>query len=139
MEEDNLHERQHIQQQPIQVEPELYSEMAIWGFSVFITPIFGGILMAMNIPGWKGKMQAVVFSVVYTLAAVYISFFLLPIPVLGIILNGVGAWLITYLFWDKYIGRATRFRPRPILIPLIIALIIFVVPMIVSSILLVLR
>jgi hypothetical protein len=38
--------------------------------------------------------------------------------------NGIGGWIMTQFFWNKYIGEETKYRTKPIWKPLIISLVI---------------
>jgi hypothetical protein len=51
---------------------------------------------------------------------------LLPQPNSGLTigLNAGGALILTKLFWDKYVGKETKFRTKPIWKPLVISILI---------------
>jgi len=105
--------------------PQFYSPRAIWGFSVFFTVIFGAVLLALNLTDRKAKWIVIGVGVLYTAAAIFIIN-LLPQPNTGITigLNTGGALLLTNLFWDKYVGKETKFRTKQIWKPLIISILI---------------
>lgn len=105
--------------------PQFYSPRAIWGFSVFFTVIFGAVLLSSNLTDKKAKGLVIGLGVLYT-ALVIIIMNLLPQPNTGLTigLNGGGAFILTKLFWDKYVGKETKFRTKPIWKPLIISIII---------------
>lgn len=105
--------------------PPFYSPRAVWGFSVFFTVIFGAVLLASNLIDKKAKWIVIGFGIIYT-TAVIIIMNLLPQPNTGLTigLNGGGALILTQLFWNKYVGKETKFRTKPIWRPLIISIII---------------
>lgn len=105
-------------------EPELYSKRAIIGFSVLMTVLVGAILLASNIQDRKAKWTVLAAGFGYTAIAFMISNkydlnsnFTLPI-------NFAGAYFMTTFFWDKYLGKDFRFKPKPIWTPLIVCAII---------------
>ncbi|MCB0697601.1 MAG: hypothetical protein KDC07_09570 [Chitinophagaceae bacterium] len=105
--------------------PLLYSKQAIWVFSVVFMPIFGSVMMAQNIKAnQKGYIQVIIFGILYTVASLA---FLMQIPRntgFTLMVNGLGAMILTTYFWNRYIGNNTLFRKRKIWRPLIIALLI---------------
>lgn len=105
--------------------PSFYSPRTVWGFSVFFSVIFGAVLLASNLPDRKAKWIVISFGILYT-TTVGVIMNLLPQPNTGLILalNGAGALILTKLFWDKYVGKETKFRTKPIWKPLIISIII---------------
>jgi len=104
-----------------------YSPRAVWGFSFFFTVIFGAVLLSSNLTDKKAKWIVIGFGIIYT-TAVIIIINLLQQPNTGLTLglNGVGAVILTELFWDKYVGKETKFRIKPIWKPLIISIIIMI-------------
>lgn len=105
--------------------PQFYSPRAIWGFSVFFTVIFGAVLLSSNLTEKKAKGLVMGFGILYTALAIIIMN-LLPQPNTGLAigLNGGGAFILTKLFWDKYVGRETKFRAKAIWKPLVISILI---------------
>lgn len=104
--------------------PLLYSQGAIRGFSILFTVVFGAALLASNLNDRKKKWAVIGFGVVYTTIAIII---LNQIPrstawTLG--LNAGGGFGLTAIFWDRYIGKDTKYRAKPIWKPLIISIII---------------
>jgi hypothetical protein len=105
--------------------PELYSPRAIWGFSIFFTVIFGAVLLFVNLKNKKAKWVVIGFGLLYTsLVIIIMNFIPQPNAGLSVGLNGGGGLLLTNLFWDKYVGRETKFRAKPIWKPLIISILI---------------
>lgn len=108
--------------------PLLYSSRAIYAFSIFFSLIAGAALLAINIRDKKIKRILIASSIGYY---ILINIALLYIPRsnntgLGFIINGLGSVLMMQIFWNKYIGKDTEYRPKPIWKPLIICIIIFV-------------
>lgn len=104
--------------------PLLYSQVAILMFSTIFTTIFGAILLALNIKDTKKKLKVIGIGIIFTTFAILISN-LVPHPtILTMLANGVGGYLLVTEFWNKYIGSGTKYRTKPIWIPLIISLII---------------
>jgi hypothetical protein len=104
--------------------PAYYSQQAVLGFSMFFTVIFGAVLLASNVENRKNKWIVIGFGLLYTSAAILMLNFLPRSTALTIGVNGLGALVLTQLFWNKYIGLQTRFRAKPIWKPLIISIII---------------
>ncbi len=108
--------------------PPLYSQNAILGFTLLLTPLFGGIMLAMNV--WrvykKGVLPVIVFSVVFTLVIGYTSLKVQKQTVLDLLLPLAGALILSNVLWNKYIGRGVQYEKRSILIPAVIALLIMI-------------
>lgn len=104
--------------------PLLYSKWAISGFCVVFSTIFGAVLLSSNISDTKKKWTVIGFGVIYT----GLTFVLTnndpsnTLMVLG--LNTGGSLGLTTTFWDKYVGKETKYRTKPIWKPLIISIII---------------
>lgn len=106
--------------------PELYSQRAIWGFSTFFTVIFGAVLLSANLEDKKKKWIVIAFGAFYTLGAIVVLNQLPRNTGLTFLVNAAGAIILTSIFWDKYIGKQTKFRVKPIWKPLIISIIIMI-------------
>lgn len=102
--------------------PLFYTPAAIWGFSVFFTVIFGAVLLSSNLSDKKSKWTVIGFGLLYTILAVSLLNVLPRNTFLTIIVNGFGALILTAVFWNRYIGKGTKFRAKPIWKPLIISL-----------------
>jgi hypothetical protein len=109
-------------------QPSLYSIRSIQIFSVLFSVLAGGILMAINFNRTSKKQEAlkvIGFSLVYTISAMLIFSLLgTQSPVLSIVLNLLGAFLIDELFWKRVLGREFRFDKQQVWSALIIALLI---------------
>lgn len=107
--------------------PILFSQTAILGFTLFFSPITGGILMALNIKRLqrKGILQVLVFSLVYSLFQGYVSLQLPPGSIIPILLNVAGGLILSEFLWNNFIGKRFLYQKRNILIPLLIVIAIF--------------
>jgi hypothetical protein len=107
--------------------PVLYSRKAIYFFTVFCSVFFGGTLMFLNLKKLKNKQGQLIVAI-YTILYGVISFTILAqferSTILTLIVSMIGAFPLYNYFLAKYIGRATEYKPKPIWIPLIIALMI---------------
>lgn len=104
--------------------PQYYSQRAIWGFSIVFTVVFGAALLASNLKDKKAKWIVWTFGVVYTGIAIAIMNQLPRNTGLTIGINAGGAILLTQIFWNRFIGKDTTFRVKPIWKPLIISILI---------------
>jgi hypothetical protein len=111
------------------LEPKkIYSKKAIWGFSVFFTPIFGGVLLMQNLfdigkrkEGYRVLIMAIILS-----AAIYGILFTVPKQSTGLtfLLNGAGGYVLSEVFFPKYFPSKDQYLTKAIWKPLIISLII---------------
>ena len=112
--------------------PVLYSERAVYVFSVLMGLLFGSILMALNIDRMgnkKGVWQVIVYGVLYTALQYVITTTVMHNNNLSltIAINVGGAFLMKKLFWEKYIGKNTAYTPRSIVVPTIITVVFVVI------------
>ena len=104
--------------------PLLYSKIAVALFSILFNTFFGAILLALNIENKINKIKVIVFGVVFTTLAIWIAN-LLPHSTFHVYtIYSIGAYVLSTEFWNKYIGRETKYRKKPIWMPLIISIII---------------
>jgi len=104
--------------------PAYYSEKAIYMFSVIFSMIFGAILSAINFSKLDNKhavMEVIGFGVGYTALEFWILSQLERTSGLTLVFNIGGALLLRF-FWYKHIGKDTKYRAKPIWVPLIIAI-----------------
>jgi len=92
--------------------PELYSQRAVWGFSLILAPIFGAILMAMNFK--RIEKSRLIFPIVAFGIAWYVLAMLM-IPEHShssavYILNMLGGLVLVYFFWPQFIGKELKYR-----------------------------
>lgn len=109
--------------------PAYYSERAIFLFSAFFSVIFGAVLLSINCRSTEFKKNVwkiMVFGIVYTGLQLWVLSLIPRSTILTFLCSMVGALLMNYLFWKRYIGKDTKYRAKPIWKPLIIGLIIFI-------------
>ncbi len=105
--------------------PQYYSEKAIYIFSILFSVLFGSILMTINLSKAKKKNAAIsvfLFGIIFTGIQIWLLSLIPRNSGLTLITNVGGASIINYYFWKNYIGTDTKYRARPIWIPLLIAL-----------------
>ena len=114
--------------------PLLYSKRMIYTFSVIFNTVFGAVLLAINLKNKKQKIVVITFGVLYTMISgvVYQAYMSKKFGAFYL-LNMLGGGLLA-LFWDKYIGKETKYRAKPYWKPLIISFII-TIPIVVSFVL----
>ncbi len=111
-------------EKPPVVLPVFFSQTAILAFTIFFSPLFGGILLAMNVNrvNKKAVWQIVAFTIIFTLFSGYVSYFLAPGSVFAILIPIAGALIFSELLWNTYIGRQIAYTRRSVTAPLLIAL-----------------
>ncbi len=104
----------------------LYTPNAIVGFSIFFSLLFGAILLATNIRetnNRRGSWVVIGFSIVYM--AVEVTLFqLYKNSTLTLGLNLIGALILNFYFWPKYIGFGRAYEAKPIWRALLISILI---------------
>ena len=111
--------------------PKIYSSKAILGFSVFMSSLFGGILLYINLRNLKKNKEAnivLVISIILTL----LTYFVMSIPEnpkssLAYLCGFIGGGILSYFLVPKYIPNEEDFPKKQIWKPLIIALLIVIV------------
>ncbi|MDR0332290.1 MAG: hypothetical protein LBI15_02390 [Dysgonamonadaceae bacterium] len=103
----------------------LYSKTAIASFSIFFTVIFGAVLLAKNIDNKTNKIKVIGVGLLFTILAILLGN-LFSQTLYVYLINGIGGYVLSVEFWNKYIGRETKYRAKSIWIPLIISIIISV-------------
>ncbi len=107
--------------------PVLFSQTAILAFTIFFSPLFGGVLLALNIKTVKkpGMWQVVSLSLLFTAISGFVTYYLLPPgSFFAILIPIVFALLMSELIWTRFIGKKVDYERKSIAIPLIIALLI---------------
>jgi hypothetical protein len=104
--------------------PLLYSKGTIRGFCVVFTTIFGAVLLSSNIGNTKKKWTVIGFGIIYTGLTILIANVIPTNTFWVLLLNTAGGLGLTTTFWDKYVGKETQYRAKPIWKPLIISVII---------------
>lgn len=107
--------------------PKLFTENSLFLFSFIFSTFFASIVMAFNLREVR-KQQAILplvsFGFLYTATVASISQHLDVMGVVaGVLLNGVGAYIILQFFWKPYIGQK-KYEKRPLYIPLLIGILL---------------
>lgn len=129
------------EQQPEQQEIAIYSKWAILGFSIFFSPLFGGILLMVNLRSVGFKRQGtsiLLFSVAYQFVAAALigsvmklpanvnSMILLQNPqflIYSLVAQIIGGGILAEYFYKKYFP-ADHYKHRSVWRPLAVILII---------------
>lgn len=108
--------------------PSYFSPRAINIFTILFGAIYGAILLAINFNksgNKKAVWEVVIFGILYSIG-ISLLMRLIPVPApkqqvllflysaLQVLFNVLGAFLLTRVFWKKYIGTDTQFTARPI-------------------------
>ncbi|MCJ8167581.1 hypothetical protein MKJ04_22250 [Pontibacter sp. E15-1] len=107
--------------------PALYSERVIYIFSAVFFVLFGSVLVALNIKRTESKngfWQVLIFGLSYTAGQIAILDSIPRNSILTISFNLFGAFILQKFFWQKYIGKDTKYRARPVWIPLAIGVVL---------------
>ena len=108
----------------------IYSEKAIWGFSIFFTTIFGGVLLMQNLRDIGKKKEAslvLILSCVYTALTIFlINLFDRPNTSITFLFNAAGGLVLTKNFFVKYFPNEHKYQKKKIWKPLIISIIILI-------------
>ncbi|RYZ98413.1 MAG: hypothetical protein EOP47_19385 [Sphingobacteriaceae bacterium] len=114
---DELNEEENIEETDDENYVELYSKRAIWGFTIFFSTLFGGILLTLNLraAGYKkAALTVFLFSLGYTMLAVLLVNYLgTTNNFAGMFFNIVGGAILTEYFFKKYFPD-DDYYPRPI-------------------------
>ncbi len=115
------------------IAPMFYSQKVVWVFSLLFGVITGSILLSINLNKYNKKAAAVLtflFGLAYSGLTIFVINYMQSNgkSVSGKIylFNFLGAAVLEYLFWRKYIGKTTQYRTKPFGIPLIICIAISV-------------
>ena len=108
--------------------PLMYSRLAIYLFTILTSPLFGSIMMAMNLSK-TGKNNAVAGVVLFGFGFTIVELYLIsgmqhPSGLMPLIFGLIAAYAMDYLFWKPYIGYSAFYRSRSVWPPVIIGLII---------------
>ncbi len=104
-----------------------YSRRVIKVFTLCFGPLFGSVMMAMNI--WKTKNTIGVALVLLFGISVTVIESIIPTTLnlnfaSNIFFAVINAYLIDILFWNKYIGKTTLYKARPYQTAVVVAIII---------------
>ena len=115
----------------------LYTPNAIVGFTIFFSLIFGAMLLATNIRetnNRRGSWVVIGFSVAY-MAVEVILFQLYQSVMLTMVMKLIGALILNFYFWPKYIGLERDYEAKPIWRALLISILIILPLIIIVSLL----
>lgn len=109
----------------------LYSRKTIDWTTFLFGIVVGSILMVLNLKSAekkKGVFTILIFGTVYLLLEIFILS-LIPgktssfVNLARLGLNGLGAFIMHTLIWDKFIGKDFKYRKKPIWLPIILGVI----------------
>lgn len=109
---------------------KIYSKKAIWGFSIFFSTIFGGVLLMQNLLALDKKKKAyqvLAFSILYTALSIYLLNLLTKSNMsITYCLNALGGLILTKYFFVNYIPNENMLPKKKIWKALIISLLILI-------------
>lgn len=108
--------------------PELYSKIAIRGFSILFSTIFGGVLLMQNLLKTGKKKQAwfvLAGSTAYTVVCILVFNYIETInSSLTMVSNIAGGVILSDVILNAYIPDAKNYPKKKIWKPLIVSIII---------------
>lgn len=107
--------------------PLFFSERSINLFALLFGVFFSSIILSINLyktNKFKEIILVVVFGVLYTYLQVEFLQMLTVNILYTYLFNIGGAFILNNFFWERYIGENTKYREKPIWIPLIVGIII---------------
>ena len=117
--------------------PKIYSKKAIWGFSVFFSAIFGGILLMQNLRDVGKKKEAnqiFIYSIIYTIITiVIINAFDKQNTSMNLLFNIAGGGILSEYYFKNYFPNDEELEKKKIWKPLIISILI-TIPLIAAAI-----
>ena len=129
------------EQRPEQPDIAIYSKWAILGFSIFFSPLFGGILLMINLRAIGFKRQAtsvLLFAIIYQFVSTAVIASVMKLPpninsialfqntqfvVYSLVAQIVGGGILAEYFYKKYFP-ADHYKYRSVWRPLAVILII---------------
>lgn len=108
--------------------PKIYSKKVILGFSIFLSTLFGGVLLFQNLLSINKKKEAYIvlgISVIITiLSGVIVSIPENPKSSLAYLCGVVGGSILSYYFVPMYFPNEEQYPRKAIWKPLMVAVII---------------
>lgn len=106
----------------------LYSEKTIWLFSTIFGVIFGAVLLSINLYRLNKKTEIIavsLFGILFPIIQFYfLEYFTIELTLLNtLISNAVGATVLQFIFWQKYIQNNKIIYRKEGLTPLLILII----------------
>jgi hypothetical protein len=124
----DLNEQKWGEQSEVTRGAKIYSKQAIWGFSIALSPLFGAVLLILNLRAIGNKKAAVPVlftAIVFTLISILVSTTDGYKPRnLTLFINMAGGVFLTEYFFRKYIPKPELFQKRNVVVPLIISILI---------------
>lgn len=112
---------------------QLFSQLAIWGFSIAFGVIFGSVLLAFNfkiLQKNKVAIGTIAFGILYTIVQILLLSYLdennMSFRNQTYLVSGIGACVLHYFFWETYISNQLKYKKKSILFPLAICLLIYI-------------
>ena len=122
MEQTNIHIENPIN---TNLQVQLYSKKAIYGFSLFFTSIFGGVLLRQNLLDLGKKKEAnnaLLLSIGLTLISYVIIFNIENVGSSAtLICNLIGGLILSEFYWTLHIPKDLKIENKKIWKPLIIS------------------
>lgn len=117
--------------------PKIYSKIAIWGFSVFFSAIFGGILLMQNLRDVGRKKEAnqiFIYSIIYIIITiVIINAFDKQNTSMNLLFNMAGGAILSEYYFKNYFPNDEELEKKKIWKPLIISILI-TIPLVAAAI-----
>ncbi|RQO40705.1 hypothetical protein DBR39_07140 [Chryseobacterium sp. KBW03] len=108
--------------------PKIYSKKAILGFSIFLSTLFGGVLLYQNLMEVNKKKEAytvLAISILLTIVtAIIVNIPDNPKSSLAYLCGLGGGCLLSYYFMPKYFPDEEKYPQKAIWKPLVIAVVI---------------
>jgi hypothetical protein len=108
------------------LKPMIYSKKAIWGFSIFFSPLFGGVLLMQNLKDTdrrkEGNLILLISIALTALTIAVVTVFDIKGRTIPFLFNLGGAALLTEYFYKKYFPDEIDYEKKKIWKPLFIAL-----------------
>ncbi|MDN3693004.1 hypothetical protein QWZ06_12285 [Chryseobacterium tructae] len=108
--------------------PKIYSKKVILGFSIFLSTLFGGVLLYQNLTAVNKKKEAYLVlgvSIIITiLSGIIVSIPENPKSSLAYLCGLAGGSILSYYFVPKYFSNEEQYPRKAIWKPLIVAIIL---------------
>lgn len=115
---------------------KIYSKKAIYGFSVFFSSIFGGILLMQNLKDIGKRKEAkevLIVSIVITILTILISNSINAKSSGALLCNIIGGLLFSEFYFHKYLPKHEGYEKKKIWKPLVISIVI-TIPLLLAAI-----
>lgn len=106
--------------------PKLYSKVAIMLFAIIFSPVFGSTLLGINLRR-LGKIErsafVMAFGAIFSVAEIALIIYVEVTAMMALVFNFAGAFLLTEIFWNKYIGKDFQYKKQNTIIAALISII----------------